>query len=81
MTPTEEARFIALWNAGTEAAAIAQQLGIPRGTVFSRTHPRPPGQDSAPAQGWALPTPASPGAFRGRGWTVHRPPCTVDRPP
>ena len=38
MTPTEEARFIALWNAGTETAAIAQALGIPRGTVGSRAH-------------------------------------------
>jgi DNA-directed RNA polymerase specialized sigma24 family protein len=36
MTPTEEARFIALWNAGTETAAMAQQLGIPVGTVSSR---------------------------------------------
>jgi DNA-directed RNA polymerase specialized sigma24 family protein len=36
MTPTEEARFIALWHAGTETAAIAQALGIPRGTVSSR---------------------------------------------
>jgi hypothetical protein len=28
MTPAEEARCIALWNAGTETAAIAHQLGI-----------------------------------------------------
>jgi hypothetical protein len=36
MTPADEATFIALWNAGTETAAIARQLGIPRGTVSSR---------------------------------------------
>jgi hypothetical protein len=38
MTLAEEARFIALWQAGTEIAAIAQRLGIPRGTVQSRAH-------------------------------------------
>ena len=38
MTPTEEARFVQLWNAGTETAAIAQALGIPRGTVSSRAY-------------------------------------------
>jgi DNA-binding IclR family transcriptional regulator len=38
MTPAEEAHFIALWQAGTETAAIAQQLGIPRGTVGSRAY-------------------------------------------
>jgi hypothetical protein len=38
MTPAEEARFIALWQAGTETAAIAQQLGIPVGTVSSRAY-------------------------------------------
>jgi DNA-binding IclR family transcriptional regulator len=38
MTPTDEARFIALWQAGTETAAIAQQLGIPPGTVSSRAY-------------------------------------------
>ena len=38
MTLAEEARFIALWNAGTETAAIAQALGIPVGTVSSRAH-------------------------------------------
>jgi hypothetical protein len=36
MTPAEEARFVELWNAGTETAAIAQALGIPGGTVGSR---------------------------------------------
>jgi DNA-binding transcriptional MocR family regulator len=38
MTPAEEAEFIALWNAGTEIAAMAQRLGIPKGTVQSRAH-------------------------------------------
>jgi DNA-binding transcriptional MocR family regulator len=37
MTPAE-AEFIALWNAGTEIAALAQRLGIPKGTVQSRAH-------------------------------------------
>jgi hypothetical protein len=38
MTPAEEAEFIALWTQGLEIAAIAQRLGIPKGTVQSRTH-------------------------------------------
>ena len=36
MTPTDEATFIALWEAGTEAAEIARLMGIPKGTVGSR---------------------------------------------
>lgn len=36
MTPADEARFIALWTAGRTSAAIAQTLGIPRGTVSTR---------------------------------------------
>jgi hypothetical protein len=36
VTPADEAHFIQLWNAGMETAAIAQALGIPRGTVSSR---------------------------------------------
>jgi hypothetical protein len=36
VTPTEEAHFITLWQAGTETAAIAQAFGIPVGTVGSR---------------------------------------------
>jgi len=35
MTPAEQ-EFIALWEQGLEIAAIAQRLGIPRGTVSSR---------------------------------------------
>jgi hypothetical protein len=38
VTPTEEARFIALWTTGTAATAIAQALGVPVGTVKSRAH-------------------------------------------
>jgi hypothetical protein len=38
MTPDEEREFIRLWTAGTATAAIAQQLGIPVGTVQSRAH-------------------------------------------
>jgi len=40
MTPTEEARFIQLWQAGTETVAIAQQFGIPTSTVSSRARAR-----------------------------------------
>jgi DNA-binding Lrp family transcriptional regulator len=38
MTTADEAQFIALWNQGLEIAAIAQRLGIPKGTVQSRAH-------------------------------------------
>jgi hypothetical protein len=38
MTPADEAHFIALWQAGTETAAIGRQLGIPLGTVKSRAY-------------------------------------------
>jgi hypothetical protein len=38
MTPAEEARFIALWQAGTETTAIAQALGYAVGTVGSRAY-------------------------------------------
>jgi hypothetical protein len=38
MTPEEEAHFIALWQEGLTAAAIAQRLGIPPGTVRSRVY-------------------------------------------
>jgi DNA-binding Lrp family transcriptional regulator len=39
MTPAEEeAILIALWQEGLEIAAIAQRLGIPKGTVQSRAH-------------------------------------------
>jgi hypothetical protein len=38
MTPADEARFIDLWNAGTETAEMARRLSIPPGTVSSRAH-------------------------------------------
>ena len=36
MTPTDESRFIALWQAGASPAEIAQALGVALGTVSSR---------------------------------------------
>ena len=38
MTPADEAKFIQLWPQGLETTAIAQRLGIPRGTMASRAH-------------------------------------------
>jgi hypothetical protein len=38
MTPAKEATFILLGNAGTETAAIAQQLGIAVGLARSRAY-------------------------------------------
>jgi hypothetical protein len=40
MTPATEAEtlLIELWNQGLEITAIAQRLGLPRGTVQSRAH-------------------------------------------
>jgi hypothetical protein len=86
MTPADEARFIALWNASTEAAAIARQLGIPRGTVSSRAatlvrqgkiHPRPRGGAYPKQKALALAT-----GITNHGWTVREllsfhvsPPC------
>jgi DNA-directed RNA polymerase specialized sigma24 family protein len=60
MNPAEEARFIALWQAGTEQAAMAQALGIPVGTVKSRAHTlaRQGKIQSRPREG-AYPTPRS----------------------
>ena len=40
MTSTEEQAFIALWQQGLSHDAMAQQLGIPIGTVKSRAHTR-----------------------------------------
>jgi hypothetical protein len=50
-----EAEFIALWNQGLEITAIAQRLGIPKGTVQSRAH--------RPAAARAHPTQAQRGAY------------------
>ena len=36
MTPADEATFIALWQQGLSQDAIAQRLGVPKGTVQSR---------------------------------------------
>jgi DNA-directed RNA polymerase specialized sigma24 family protein len=39
MTPAEQqAKFIAPWTEGLEITALAQRLGIPKGTVQSRAH-------------------------------------------
>jgi Mn-dependent DtxR family transcriptional regulator len=38
MTPTDEARFIALWQQGLETAVIAERLGIKATTAQSRAH-------------------------------------------
>lgn len=38
MTPADEATFIMLWQQGLSHDALAQQLGIPVGTVKSRAH-------------------------------------------
>jgi len=75
MTPTEEARFIELWNAGTPTAEIAVRLDIPEGTARSRAYtlqqqgkitPRPRGGRRTPAR---KQDPAEP--------TVHRPPSPI----
>jgi DNA-binding IclR family transcriptional regulator len=59
MTPADEARFIALWHAGTATAGIARALGIPPGTARSRAYalqqqgkiaPRPKGGKRTPAR-------------------------------
>jgi hypothetical protein len=80
VTPADEAHFIALWQAGTETAAIARELGIPRGTVSSRAstlvrqgkiQPRP--------KGGAYPRQKAQGRQEGPPSTVHRPPS--DHPP
>jgi DNA-binding transcriptional MocR family regulator len=89
MTPAEEARFIALWTAGTETAAMAQALGIPRGTVGSRAYalqrqgkiqPRPKGgnypmQRRQRRQEDTPTTPTSPVPK-----VVHAPPMTPAHP-
>jgi hypothetical protein len=38
MTPADESLFIELWNAGTETAAIARQLGLKATTAQSRAY-------------------------------------------
>jgi hypothetical protein len=90
MTPAEEARFIELWNAGTETAAIAQALGIPVGTVSSRAHvlqlqgkiqPRPRGGAHSRRVAQARQAGESPPSTVHRPpWTLHRRPSTLRRP-
>jgi Winged helix-turn-helix DNA-binding len=79
MTPADEARFIALWQAGTETAAIAAQLGIPPGTVSSRAkrlveqgklQPRP--------RGGAYPGQRAKARPEGTSAPVQRPVQTID---
>jgi hypothetical protein len=76
MTPAEaEARFIQLWNAGTETAETARQLGLKATTAQSRSRrlqergliqPRPRGGDylslRAKARQDGAPPPATPAA-------------------
>ena len=80
MTPADEARFIQLWNAGTETAEIARQLGLKATTAQSRAHrlqqqgliqPRP--------RGGNYPTERVKARAPGEGGpsTVHRPPSTM----
>jgi hypothetical protein len=68
MTPTDEARFIELWQQGLETVAIAQRLGIPPGTARSRAYtlqqqgkiqPRPRGGRRTPARTLGDGTPAA----------------------
>jgi DNA-binding transcriptional MocR family regulator len=81
MTSTDEARFIALWTAGTTTAAIAQALGIPLGTVSSRAAAlRRQGKIQPRPKGGNYPTQKAQersGGDRGPS-TVHRRPSTVD---
>jgi Mn-dependent DtxR family transcriptional regulator len=82
MTPTEEARFIQLWNAGTETAAIARQLGLKATTAQSRARrlqergliqPRP--------RGGNYPTDRVKARAPGEGGRSTVSPSTVHRPP
>jgi hypothetical protein len=53
MTPTDEARFIELWNQGASYADIAQCLGILRGTAGSRALTAEPWQaEATPGRTW-----------------------------
>jgi hypothetical protein len=82
MPPTDEARFIALWQQGLSHEAMAQRLGCPVGTVKSRSYtlvhqgkiqPRQPGR--------AVPQQTAPA--RQKRAPVQRPPAppTGDAPP
>jgi DNA-binding transcriptional MocR family regulator len=94
MTPAEDARFIQLRQAGTETAALAQQLGIPRGTVSSRAYalakqgkisPRPKGgnypRSKAQGRQEGIPAPPWPPRHpRRNGRTFSSGPCGSRRP-
>jgi DNA-binding transcriptional MocR family regulator len=82
MTPAEEARFIELWSQGLTTDAIAEALGVPKGTARSRAYTlqqqgkiatRPRGGPHARRVVQARQTGEHPPS------TVHRPP--EDRPP
>jgi hypothetical protein len=68
MTPADEAEFIQLWQQGLETMAIAQRLGVPRGTVAPRAH-------TLVCQGKIQPRPMS-GAYPRQ----KRPSVPVQRP-
>jgi Winged helix-turn-helix DNA-binding len=87
--PAEEARFITLWNTGTEQAEISRQLGIPRGTVSSRAstlarqgkiQPRPKGgaYPRRTAQGQQEDSPA-PARVDIEPWTVRLSKALIER--
>jgi hypothetical protein len=91
MTPTEEARFIALWQQRLSHEAMAQRLGCPVGTVKSRSHtfqrrgliqPRPRGQASQSLQrqeDTGEVSPDSPGVSRGVSTHTRPPSARVSR--
>ena len=77
MTPADEARFLTLWQQGRSHETMAQQLGIPVGTVKSRAHalqrqgkiqPRPRGGQRALATAVHPGTPSG-----GEGHTAAHP--------
>ena len=87
MTPTDEATFIALWQQGLSQDAIAQQLGIPVGTVKSRAHtlahagkltPRPRGGAYPRQQALARQEGRDPGVHQCRDQCSSRHRCSAD---
>ena len=79
MTPAEEARFITLWNTGTETAAIAQALGIPQGTVSSRAAAlRRQGKIQARPMGGNYPNERAQARQQSSPRPVQRPVQTID---
>jgi hypothetical protein len=83
MTPTEEARFVTLWQQGLTTDAIAEALSIPPGTARSRAYvlqqagkipPRPKGGKRVRS------TPVHPGTPGADSTRVHRTPPTLPAP-